>query len=158
MVMSSLLQALCFVAVYISLIMLGGYVFKSTECPDEISAKRKVAEDKREFREYMTKIYSHLEKCSRVLEHGEPELALMIIIKTKIGTMTTEKEDFECKTWSMYNSMFFSFSTITTIGYGKVTPQTRLGQIACSLYTIFGVPINCILLTFIGAYFKKKGS
>ena len=133
-------------------------MFKATECPDEIAVKRKVAEDKKELREYMTIILSYLKKCSKVLEHGEPELALMEIIKTKLGTITTEKEDFECETWSMYNSIFFSFTIITTIGYGKITPQTELGRGACLFYTIIGVPINCFLITFIGCFLKEKVS
>ena len=156
--MAPLSQCLCFLAIYISLIVVGGLIFKVTECPDEIAVKQKSAEDKREFREFLTIILSHLKKCSK--ENGEPELPLIKIIKTLQlhYTITTEKEDFECETWSMYNSIFFSFTIVTTIGYGKVTPQTQLGRGACLFYTIIGVPINCILITFIGYLLKEKVS
>ena len=131
-------------------------MFHATECPDEKAIKRKVAEEERIFREQMKEIYSHLVNCSKVLWHGDAELALMAIIKTKISTIATEEEDFECERWSMYNSIFFAFTIITTIGYGKVTPQTQLGRVACFFYTIIGVPINCIFITCIGNFIKKK--
>ena len=67
----------CFLVIYISLIIVGGFLFHATECPDEKAVKRRVAEDEREFREHMTKIYSYLENCNKILEHGDAELALM---------------------------------------------------------------------------------
>ena len=148
----------CFLVIYISILIVGGFLFHATECPNEKAVKRRDAEDERDLREYMTIIYSHLENCNKVFEHGEEELALMKVIKTKISTITTKEEDFECKRWSMYNSIFFSFTIITTIGYGKVTPQTQLGRGTCFFYTIIGVPINCILITFIGNFIKEKVS
>ena len=31
----------------------------------------------------------------------------------------------DCETWDVYNSFFFSFTAITTIGYGRIFPETQ---------------------------------
>ena len=38
---------------------------------------------------------------------------------------STEAKAKDCEKWSVYNSFFFSFTAITTIGYGKIAPETQ---------------------------------
>lgn len=38
---------------------------------------------------------------------------------------STEAKVKDCEKWSVYNSFFFSFTVITTIGYGKIAPETQ---------------------------------
>ena len=47
------------------------------------------------------------------------------------------------------NSIMFSFTIITTIGYGNFVPQTRWGQIFLALYCLIAIPIAGISLGFI---------
>ena len=155
-------KIVCFLAMYISLLIVGGHLFKATECPDEIKVKKKSAEDEREWHDFIIMISSYLEGCDEFHQYEEPSMLTSILEtmynKSNIKINAMEGEDFVCETWSLYNSIFFSFTITTTIGYGKVTPQTQLGRGTCFFYTIIGVPINCILITFIGNFIKEKVS
>ena len=61
-----------------------------------------------------------------------------------------------CELWSFYNSVFFAFTSITTIGYGRSAPQTQLGRGVLLAYSSVGIPINGILIGTIGAFFSIK--
>ncbi|XP_044737894.1 potassium channel subfamily K member 1-like [Chrysoperla carnea] len=49
--------------------------------------------------------------------------------------------------WSFGQSLFFSSTVITTIGYGHVTPLSQEGKIFCMIYALFGIPLTLVLLT-----------
>ena len=63
-----------------------------------------------------------------------------------------------CELWSFYNSVFFAFTAITTIGYGRAAPQTPLGRGVLLAYSSIGIPLNGILIGTIGAFFRIKVS
>ncbi|KAB7505861.1 Open rectifier potassium channel protein 1 [Armadillidium nasatum] len=58
--------------------------------------------------------------------------------------------------WTWYNSFFFSFQTITTIGFGMMAPKTILGKSLLILYSLFGVPFNGIVFASLADLFSKK--
>ncbi|XP_037073442.1 open rectifier potassium channel protein 1-like [Pollicipes pollicipes] len=58
--------------------------------------------------------------------------------------------------WTEYNSFFFCFTVVTTIGYGHIAPSTMLGRIACIFYALIGIPLNGILLKNISDLFSNK--
>ena len=62
----------------------------------------------------------------------------------------------DCKLWSFFNSVFFAFPSITTIGYGRMAPQTQLGRGVLLLYSFIGIPINGILIGTVAAFFSIK--
>ena len=45
--------------------------------------------------------------------------------KGNVKTGSNEAKAKDCEKWSVYNSFFFSFTAITTIGYGKIAPETQ---------------------------------
>ena len=104
-------------------------------------------------------LISHLENIREDLQDkvSQPKLTL-IMNDGNMNTYITEGEEVECEKWSLYNSIFFGFTSITTIGYGALVPQTQLGRGLCIIYTIFGIPINSLLVGWIGTTFLKKGS
>lgn len=64
------------------------------------------------------------------------------------GTMFyTKVEGF-----SVIDGIYFSFTTLTTIGYGDIAPVTPIGKIFTILYAIWGLGIMGI---FISVFVKK---
>ena len=47
--------------------------------------------------------------------------------------------------WNFHNSLFFAGTVATTIGYGKLTPQTALGRLFCIVYLSVGIPYFAFL-------------
>ncbi|KXJ09255.1 two pore potassium channel protein sup-9 [Exaiptasia diaphana] len=52
--------------------------------------------------------------------------------------------------WSYYASLYFTWSVVTTIGYGHLAPATMEGRIFCMIFAFFGIPLNLMILKSIG--------
>ena len=147
--MSALGRSFAFLAIYMVYLLVGGYIFHAIECPEEISMKSRLSG---KVQEVMSLNFSHLERViimQNLYNNIKQESAYMAWIYGK---------DLECMTWSVYNSLFFAFTCITTIGYGTQTPTTQAGRGACLFYSIIGIPINSILICCIGNFFKNQES
>ncbi|XP_065649768.1 two pore potassium channel protein sup-9 [Hydra vulgaris] len=48
------------------------------------------------------------------------------------------------------DALHFCWSTITTIGYGAITPKTHLGKVLTMLYSIIGIPLFILCLSSYG--------
>lgn len=66
----------------------------------------------------------------------------------------------EIEGWSYLDAFYFSFITLTTIGFGDFAPQTDPGKVFTIIYIIIGVGI---ILSFINTLYlhynqtRKKG-
>ena len=85
-----------------------------------------------------------------------PEELVRRPTSTLLGSENRRDKAEHCEHWSFYNSVFFAFPSITTIGYGRAAPQTQLGRGILLIYSIMGIPINSILIGTIGAFFSIK--
>uniref|UniRef100_A0A0R3RH16 Ion_trans_2 domain-containing protein n=1 Tax=Elaeophora elaphi TaxID=1147741 RepID=A0A0R3RH16_9BILA len=54
--------------------------------------------------------------------------------------------------WSFGSSVFFSWTAITTIGYGHIVPRTNEGRIACLMYALLGIPLILVTIADIGRF------
>ena len=54
---------------------------------------------------------------------------------------------------SWLNAYYFSVITLTTVGYGDITPQTLTGKIFTTFYALFGIGI---VTTFISARMRRR--
>ncbi|KAM6185106.1 potassium channel subfamily K member 17 [Rhynchocyon petersi] len=52
--------------------------------------------------------------------------------------------------WELVGSFFFSVSTITTIGYGNLSPHTLGARLFCILFALLGIPLNLVVLNRLG--------
>ncbi|CAK7310137.1 Potassium channel subfamily K member 17 [Vulpes lagopus] len=52
--------------------------------------------------------------------------------------------------WEFVGSFFFSVSTITTIGYGNLSPRTMAARLFCIFFALVGIPLNLVVLNRLG--------
>uniref|UniRef100_A0AC35TYE8 Potassium channel subfamily K member 18 n=1 Tax=Rhabditophanes sp. KR3021 TaxID=114890 RepID=A0AC35TYE8_9BILA len=62
------------------------------------------------------------------------------------------KTDGEEMLWTFANSVFFSTTVITTIGYGNIVPITQWGKLACIGFALFGIPLLLVTIADIGKF------
>ena len=156
--MSSLWSFLALLAFYMAYLLMGGYIFYNIECTEEMAVKRRAVALERES------MLSLVEGLEFIRDKEAPQdMAPFItnLIKQIMENRTYEeaKEKYKvCETWGFFNSFFFGFTSVTTIGYGKISPQTQLGRVACLIYSIIGIPLNTSVIGFIGNFLVNKGS
>ncbi|KAM3728700.1 TWiK family of potassium channels protein [Dirofilaria immitis] len=73
----------------------------------------------------------------------------MIEALSHFETLTGLKHFFT-PTWTFWNAMFLAVTTYTTIGYGNITAQTKLGRLAVMLYATIGIPLVLMILHKLG--------
>ncbi|VDM99485.1 unnamed protein product, partial [Thelazia callipaeda] len=57
--------------------------------------------------------------------------------------------------WSFLNAIIFSYTVITTIGYGHITPVTTEGRIFCIIYGSIGIPFTLLTIADLGMFISK---
>jgi len=55
--------------------------------------------------------------------------------------------------WDYVQSVFFTTTILTTIGYGNIAPVTFAGRLFCILFAIIGIPFTLSVMADIGAIF-----
>ncbi|XP_053458755.1 potassium channel subfamily K member 17 [Nycticebus coucang] len=57
--------------------------------------------------------------------------------------------------WEFVGSFFFSVSTITTIGYGNLSPHTMAARLFCIFFALVGIPLNLVVLSRLGHLMQR---
>ncbi|XP_057556641.1 potassium channel subfamily K member 17 [Hippopotamus amphibius kiboko] len=52
--------------------------------------------------------------------------------------------------WEFEGAFFFSVSTISTIGYGNLSPRTMAARLFCIFFALVGIPLNLVVLNQLG--------
>jgi voltage-gated potassium channel Kch len=60
--------------------------------------------------------------------------------------------------WSALNALYFSVITLTTVGYGDLTPQTNLGKMFTIIYIFIGLGVILGLVSIIARHATDKYS
>ena len=80
-------------------------------------------------------------------------MVTILIILLSIGTIFFN----QVEGWSYVDSFYFSTTTLTTIGFGDLTPTTNTSKMFTSFYAIFGIgAMLYILSTVIGTYWFRQ--
>lgn len=74
--------------------------------------------------------------------------AAMVVIGTFLGIGTVSYHFLEG--WTYIESFYFSVVTLSTVGYGNLTPTTPLSMLFTSFYILVGVATVVAALTVIG--------
>eukprot|EP00092_Neocalanus_flemingeri_P056777 GFUD01067357.1.p1 GENE.GFUD01067357.1~~GFUD01067357.1.p1 ORF type:complete len:443 (+),score=85.61 GFUD01067357.1:17-1345(+) len=108
-----------------------------------------------------------LQMVAKILWRSMKELLLLIQVLIVgvffFGSLTyyAEYEEEGTPFRSLPHSFWFALVTITTVGYGDISPYTGFGKIVSCFCAIFGVllmvlPLAVIAINFAGFYNKKK--
>jgi len=79
-------------------------------------------------------------------------LSLTFILGTAMYLIESPESGFV----SIPRSIYWAIVTLTTVGYGDITPQTALGQTLASLIMIIGYAIIAVPTGIVGAELAKK--
>lgn len=167
--MMSLRSWLALLMVYVLFLIMGGYTFRALESPTDCknimkdkAEKLRLGQDIALLRESLNpeqhqildRVVSRVDINFQPLNLSNPLLNSILLGN---GTLedAEEKENI-CPNWNFYNSFFFSFTALTTIGFGHLAPATPEGRAVCIAYSLLGVPVNGILIGSLGAYFGSK--
>uniref|UniRef100_A0AC35FJI3 Potassium channel domain-containing protein n=1 Tax=Panagrolaimus sp. PS1159 TaxID=55785 RepID=A0AC35FJI3_9BILA len=73
--------------------------------------------------------------------------------KKDSGEKAKQSEDED--PWSFPNAVVFSYTVITTIGYGHVAPVSFKGRLFCIFYGLVGIPLTLLTIADIGMFLSK---
>lgn len=132
---SSLLLTLYIVFYFVYLIT-GGVVFAAIEAPEENDVRSALVTTRR--------IFLETHPC---VTDDELEKLIEEVVKASNRGVSAARNASGEPNWSFGQSLFFSSTVVTTIGYGHVTPLSKGGKIFCMLYAMLGIPLTLVLLT-----------
>ena len=78
-------------------------------------------------------------------------ITLLVVLASTLGLYL-----FDPSINSLFDSLWFVLSTITTVGYGDILPQSGAGKIIGLLTLIFGVLIFSTVTGAIASYFARR--
>lgn len=82
---------------------------------------------------------------------GTLQLAIVLLLA---GTLFYARVEH----WTLFHSLYFSVTTLTTVGYGDFTPETELGRAFTILYVLIGLGVVLSVVTQIAGHATKRAS
>lgn len=133
--------------IYLVFMLVGSVVFMYLEVDNELSDRQDLQDLKRK----VIDVVSNLPNETKTdVEH------MLLDIGGSCNHDFLHLAEDEPLTWSLWNSFFFTFTVITTIGFGHMSPSTAWGKIFCILYATVGVPLNGIVIATLADFFSAK--
>uniref|UniRef100_A0A1I8A311 Ion_trans_2 domain-containing protein n=1 Tax=Steinernema glaseri TaxID=37863 RepID=A0A1I8A311_9BILA len=143
----------CFVVLYL---LAGAYVFYYVEGESEVirnEMHREMIMDQKEEFVYEISKLSNVSEIDRRLELFLREISSLNITVDRYLTLSDANKNVT-KRWTFSSSVLFSFTILTTIGYGNVAPATYWCQLFTMVYGAFGIPLFLITIADLGRFFK----
>jgi len=76
----------------------------------------------------------------------------LLLILLGVGTFSYS----QLEGWDLVDSLYFSTTTLTTIGYGDLHPTKDITKLFTVGYIIIGVSLTLVALTSIATYFFER--
>ncbi|CAL1685537.1 unnamed protein product [Lasius platythorax] len=140
-------QWLVLLMLFLTYLLLGAFIFYLIENRLE---KDKIVEAKKERKKIDELLRDHYIPS---IDHDQNEIFKKLTEYCGKPVIYMEHED-DHHQWSFYNSFYFAYTVVSTIGYGNLAPTNALSRILMIFYGLVGIPMNGILLTQLGEFFS----
>ncbi|XP_049872534.1 potassium channel subfamily K member 1-like isoform X1 [Pectinophora gossypiella] len=125
-----------YIVFYFTYLISGALVFSALEAPLENEIKLEVIRAKQDF------MARHPDIIDEDLES-----LLDVVVRASNRGVSAARNVTGGPNWSFGQSLFFSSTVVTTIGYGHVTPLSKPGKVFCMMYALLGIPLTLVLLS-----------
>jgi len=79
-----------------------------------------------------------------------------IIVTGSFVIFSVESQHPDSQINSMLDAVWWTVSTVTTVGYGDIVPVTETGKIIAIFFMFFGITLLAIFLSVLGTRFYKR--
>ena len=155
---------LALLSFYLLYLLVGGYIFHTLEMPNDCKNIQERYKKSQKLNKIVQRIQN--DNLTDFQKNNITELLKEINEQFRLDNSGVHISDLDSSIppncthvelkWNFASSLLFAFTSITTIGYGQLAPDTILGKLICLVYCLLGVPINAFLITSIGTYFQGK--
>ena len=108
----------------------------------------------------LTRYVGESNKLSRALLHSRAKILIflfaVVIISIIAGTLMYIIEGEESGFTSIPRSVYWAIVTLTTVGYGDISPETPLGQLIASVIMIMGYGIIAVPTGIVSAEYARS--
>jgi len=127
---------LFYVVSYCSYLIVGGYIMSILETNNEEDLKATTRLIKENF----------LLKNPSINRTEFEQMLLFVTESSKRGIGVLDSQIID-HNWSMGQSLLFTVTVVTTVGYGHIVPLTMNGKIFCIFYASCGIPFTLVFLS-----------
>ncbi|KAJ2951238.1 hypothetical protein O0L34_g5640 [Tuta absoluta] len=125
-----------YVLFYFAYLVSGALVFSALEAPLENEIRLEVIRAKQDFMAQYPGIPA-----------ADLESLMEVVVRASNRGVSAARNVSGGPNWSFGQSLFFSSTVVTTIGYGHVTPLSKPGKVFCMMYALLGIPLTLVLLS-----------
>nr|XP_033342035.1 open rectifier potassium channel protein 1 [Megalopta genalis] len=140
-------QWIVLLMLFLTYLLLGASMFYHIESPLEMERVKKANREREQINELLHKYYMPVHHNDRDDIFGK----LSLYCGKSVGGYGENETDYY--SWDFYNSFYFAYTVVSTIGYGNLAPTNMLSRILMIFYGLIGIPINGILLSQLGEFF-----
>ncbi|KAK5969116.1 TWiK family of potassium channels protein 7 [Trichostrongylus colubriformis] len=82
-------------------------------------------------------------------------LVALLVAYLIVGAVVFQSTDEKLAKYSFLDVILFEFGTLTTIGYGNISPTADSSRMFCILYSILGIPLILLTMANFGKFITK---